>query len=60
MNVHFVLPFASCNHLSKLTVAFCLTMILFHLNGNKEHFLLSSMMVYTFIGIHFPYSSIHL
>ena len=30
-----------------------------HLNGNKDHFLLSSIMVYTFIGIPFPYSSIH-
>ena len=29
-------------------------------NGNKEHFFLSSMMLYTFIGIHVPYSSIHL
>ena len=31
-----------------------------HLNGSKDHFLLSSIMVYTFMGIHFSYSSIHL
>ena len=30
------------------------------LNGNMEQVLLSSMIVYTFIGILFPYSSIHL
>ena len=30
------------------------------LNGNMGHLLLSSMIVYTFIGILFPYSSIRL
>ena len=43
-----------------LTVLMIFCMKLSHLNGNKEHFLLSSMMVYAFIGILFPYSSIHL
>ena len=38
-------------------MVFC--MKLFNLNGNNELLLLSSMMVYTFIGILFPYSSIH-
>ena len=33
---------------------------LFNLNGNNEPLFLSSMMVYTFISILFPYSSIHL
>ena len=28
-----------------------------HLNGNREYLLLSSMIVYTFIGILFPNSS---
>ena len=43
-----------------LTVLMIFCMKLFHLNGNKEHFLLSSLMVNTFIGILFPYSNIHL
>ena len=43
-----------------LTVLMIFCMKLFHLNGNKEHFLLSSLMVCTFIGILFPYSNIHL
>ena len=44
-------------HLNVLMI-FCIKKL--NLNGNKEHFLLSSMMVYTFIGILFPYSSKHL
>ena len=43
-----------------LTVAMIFCMKLLHLNGKKEHFLLSFMMVYTVIGILFLYSSIHL
>ena len=34
-------------------------MKLFNLNGNDEPLLLSSMMIYTFIGTLFSYSSIH-
>ena len=37
-------------HLTVLMI-FCIKQL--YLNGNKEHFLLSSMMVYTFIGILF-------
>ena len=33
-----------------LTVFLIFCMKVRHLNGNKEHFLLSSMMVYAFIG----------
>ena len=40
-----------------LTVLMIFCMKLFFLNGNKENFMLSSMLVYTFIGMLFPYSS---
>ena len=41
-----------------LLMVFC--MKLFNLNGNNEPLFLSFVMGYIFIGILFPYSSIHL
>ena len=49
---HFIIQYLT------VLMIFCIKQL--NLNGNKEHFLLSSIMVYTFIGILFPYSSIHL
>ena len=62
LSLQVILLFSDKNHfiiIQYLTVLIIFNTKLLHLNGNKDHFLLYSMMVCTFIGILFPYSSVH-
>ena len=61
LSLQVILFFSNRNQfiIQSLTVLMIFCMKILHPNGNKEHLLLSSMMVYTFIHVHFHFPIIY-